>query len=850
MKIGSWRSVAFSVFAAVTAGVLCAFAPADGEAKPASAEAVGRYAAVIPDPDEFLARSITRVALLDLRSRAEPVARDFRIASHLLGMAQAIAPEDESVVRRRLEAAWSSGDQALFMELTRRLVQLDPRDTVAQLRLISDRIKRLQTAEERVAAYERLLGERGAALDVSIRSRVALDLALLLRERGDEQGFVARLLEAVRLDPTNKDAAALIWAYFSPGLTSPVDAFELQTHLLYADPIDPNVHRALALMLAQAGAFEQAKRFYRTASRLFAAAGLGNDETVVIESIVLDMQTSGPAKVVETLNLQLAIMRDQAAREVRSAQESGLPTDRMTRPEDVRLGMAFDRVRLAAARAAGDEETVREAAFDLRRGLEDTASRSLDPQTLPAGTDVNRVRMQLMRLALQSWTLMAWAGAIDEYLVQQAEAVERALGVSDPEANVLIALVALHKGEIDRAFELLEAMPNQNDVAVMSGLAAAQEAIGWKEEATELYARMARGAPLSLIGAWARVQVERLGGADPFDTPLRAAMVRAAEGVPTWIDRMSLDPKSFMSVRAEAIKRDIGALERAGVRVVFQNIAPIPLALGPERAINSRVVFSPRMDAGTRTLFDGSSPEMFDLERRLRLRPGETLTIDVWPDPGYSGWVAETRATQTLRVNWRMLQGYLLSRAGTFEPGPLCLTSLTGYQTRRPVAESRLSLDDLLLLVDEAPRTRFPEMLGGVRARVFSGEAAGEALSASEVQTLAERLADRYSRSATYERMMMLAVAPNASMVPGMRAFDEAALNEEDPAALALALATRAVDAEHAAFDRAEASSDPSVREVAGLLRERLREQGPTYARCGPAGRDLAPRRLMGGPSQ
>ncbi len=143
-----------------------------------------------------------------------------------------------------------------------------------------------------------------------------------------------------------------------------------------------------------------------------------------------------------------------------------------------------------------------------------------------------------------------------------------------------------------------------------------------------------------------------------------------------------------------------------------------------------------------------------------------------------------------------------------------------------------------------------PEMLGGVRARVLNGAATGEALSPMELQTLAERLAERYGRCGLFERRMMLAVLPNASMEPGMRAFDEAALAEEDPGTLALALATRAVDADHPAFARAEASSDPSARELASSLRERLRSEGATYARCGPGGRDLAPRRILGGTSR
>ncbi|MCW5775515.1 MAG: hypothetical protein KIS87_03590 [Phycisphaeraceae bacterium] len=850
MKIDSWRSAILSVFAALGLSLLPAFAHAGGVAHAGDAERIEKYAPVIPDPDEFLARSITRIALMDLRARLEPVSGDFRIASHLLGFAQEIAPDDESIVRRRLEAAWASGDQTLFMELTRRLVQLDPRDTVAQLRLISDRIKRLQTAEERIAAYERLLGERGATLDASIRSRLALDLALLLRERGREEDFVARVLEALKLDPTNKDAAALVWAYFGPGLSNPPDRFELLTNLLYADPLDPNVHRSMARLLAQSGAMAEAKRFHTIATRLLLMAGMGADESLVNESLVLDWQTSGPAKIVETLNLRLAMMRDLAAREVRDALEAGVPPETLTHPMENRLDLAFDRVRIVAAHAAGDQETITAAADDLRRSIAAMATKALDPQTLPRDADVNSIRTELTRFAIRNWIMVAWAGVADDHITQQTEAADRTLSDTEPDVRTLVAMVALAKGDAERALALFEAMPNQNDVAVMSGRARAMEALGRHDEATALYGRIATAAPLTIMGAWARVQLQRVGMPDPFDPVVRAAMVRAANAVPTWIDRMTIDPKSFMSARAEVVNREVGALERTVLRVVVQNIAPIPLAVGSERAINSRFVFSPRLDIGVQTFHQDASPEIYDLERRLRLMPGESMTFEIWPDPGYSGWLVESRATQVVRSNWRMVQGFVIGRGGTLDPGPLCLSASTGYQTRRPSAEAKSALDSLLLFVEEAPRTRFPEMVGAVRARVLGGPGTPDALTPAEIRSLAERLAERYLKSAPRERMMMLAVVPNTSMEPGMRAFDEAALNEEDPRALALVLATRAVDPNHPAFDRAEASGDALVRELASLLRERIRERGATYARAGPGGRDLAPRRLADGTRQ
>src|SRR5262249_36532640 len=130
------------------------------------------------------------------------------------------------------------------------------------LRLISGKIGRLQTAEQRLTLYTRLLGPDGEALSPAIRSRLALDDALLLREQGDIDGFVDRLALAIRLDPTHKEAAALAAQYYSDQVSDPVGKFQLLIDLLYADPLDPNVHESIARLLAQEGAWAQAKRFH------------------------------------------------------------------------------------------------------------------------------------------------------------------------------------------------------------------------------------------------------------------------------------------------------------------------------------------------------------------------------------------------------------------------------------------------------------------------------------------------------------------------------------------------------------------------------------------------------------
>ena len=133
-----------------------------------------------PAPDERaprIADAIEQIALLDLRMQQNPLPLDYQLTYHLLSVAAALEPDDLSLRHTIAAAAWATTDDRLLREATERIVRLDPKDTVAQLRLISDRINDHQTGEERLAAYERYLGPRGESIDPSVRSRLAVDAA-------------------------------------------------------------------------------------------------------------------------------------------------------------------------------------------------------------------------------------------------------------------------------------------------------------------------------------------------------------------------------------------------------------------------------------------------------------------------------------------------------------------------------------------------------------------------------------------------------------------------------------------------------------------------------------------------
>src|SRR5690606_24171174 len=147
--------------------------------------------------------SLARTALLDLRMQEEPDSEDYQIAALLFGEARRWSPDDEILLRKQIEASWSAGEEGAALDLTRDLLKLDLRDgklddEVSMLRVLSADISRIQTVEERLDQYHALL--RRTALPATIRSRLALDAALLLREQGDVEGFASMLARSTALD--------------------------------------------------------------------------------------------------------------------------------------------------------------------------------------------------------------------------------------------------------------------------------------------------------------------------------------------------------------------------------------------------------------------------------------------------------------------------------------------------------------------------------------------------------------------------------------------------------------------------------------------------------------------------
>lgn len=822
----------------------------------------GANRAAGPTPEELLARSIARIAMGDLRSTPGPRAEDYSVAATLLTMAHELVPKDGDMLRRAIEAAHGANDEARVLELTRALLSLDSEagDTVAQLRLITATISRnCQNAEARLAVYENYLSGAGKdRIDESIRSHLALDAALLLKELGDTKGFVAKLTQAIQLDRTHKEAALLGATYFAEKFPNDrAKSLEWLVMVLLADPMDPNVQFAMARELASAGALKAARRFHTNAMNISDAAG-GADQDLVVERLVLLWYTEGPGAVVASINHDLLVEQDNAAREIRRRTEAQLPLTGAPKPEDIRLTMPIAALAVLAAKTANDEAAATSALVGMVKTVGDSILKLND-----AVKQGNLVEAEAMRrsndLIFQLESVRLWAGLQIDEVKKELEPMLAAQAQFPETAAVMSGWLKLRTGDPAGAVAALEPVADQIALARI-GLGLAKEALGDKQGAIAEFQRLLRDHPLEAAGAYSRGRLQALGVSD--DLPTRTAMERIADGVPSWIDHAVLQPRNYVQLRAEVLDHDLEAIDADRIRITVQNLSDVPMAFGSDRTISSRMILAPRLEDGSLNgLLD--RPEVIDIARRLRLKPRERVTVTVWPDPGQSGWLMEAMSDRSFRARWRVIQGFRIDPAGGFQPGPMGLATETDAIVRRPLPESSLTAADLAARlagdpVDSLPRLAMtlrafllhPAFEPAAPAKPAAGPGAAPAAApqppakpaepgpaarvpdANELKPAVDALVARYRTLPQVQRAILVAMLPHARLAPAMAPFDQAVRNDADPLVQALVLVTRVTEPDDAVLTAAAQSPDERIRSLAHDLLPRLTRKDKSYAQA------------------
>ena len=676
---------------------------------------------------DFTVRQIARMCIADLRLIDEPTAEDYRIAGLGLSLAADLAPTDADLLRKRIESAWNADQPDQARELTKQLIVLDPSDTVALLRFITAMIAQKQTATGRLELYERFTGPKASALDPAMRSRLALDAALLYRETGDEQSFRRLLKLATTSDSTNKEAAMLALTTFQQDRpTDVVGQFELLSNLLMADPLDAMVQLTMASELASHGSYAQAKRFHRKAVTLITSAGAPAPEGSDVEALILDWQVKGPNSILDILNGNLEAQREKMRKYKASNAGIGEGLD-VGSPDDLRLGPENEKVRLAASIATENAPSVTGSLLDMNRSVEFMFKVANDDKKRP----VALTREDALRLAsgamldLQFWRVLA--GLELDKVEPDLAKFEGDVGKTQAGPDLVRACLKVRQGETDAGLALLDSIAAQSPKGGMIwstaqfGRGLAFEAQGRRDDAIAAYRDAQRSVPMAPIGALSRARADKIVGKVESPSPLREELTRLAESVPEWTDKMISDPKSFITLLADMPSK-ISVLEEAPLRVTIRNVAAIPLALGSDRSINTRIMLAPVLTLRSGTLQSLAAPEVIQLDRRLRLEKQESLQISIHADWGFTGFLTELLCDQQSQIKWRLLQGFTSKDSGGFGPGPHSLATDSSSTIRTAIDEARLPPGELTKIIASAQGSTLIRAFAAARRSIWTEE--------------------------------------------------------------------------------------------------------------------------------
>ncbi len=812
--------------------------------------------------DPAVASHLARMTVLDLGLRASPAPTDYLLAANLLSIASDLDPTNAELARSVVESAWSAGEHEMMIRATRRVIEIDPRDTVAQLRLVSAVINKQQTVEGRLELYNRFLGEAGESFDPSVRSRLALDAALLEREQGNTQGFVERLRLATKLDVSHKAAAALAAQFYGQRLQDTVMLLDYQFKLLFADPLDPNVHMTIARILASEGAYAPAKRFLTNAINLYKLETGRAPTSIDQVRYALDWQLDGPQSLLDELNPILNDRRAEAQALIDSYIKAQLPTDDLLAPEDIRYDIGLDKLRLLASYSLKDQQATAEVLADIQRTV-NTEIRTIAEMMDQRGVNQNALRMRVVSIFTDLQVLRAIVDLQSDEIRTDIEQIVEHVPALAPYFASIEPMALYADAQYTRALELASELPGAPALDLMIGLS--HEKLGNVDEAIATYAKLTRSYALDAYGAFARSRLIELGAGDKALTGAGKQMIQIAGTIPNWIDQMNTRPSTFIALDMIAPSQRIDPLDDPVVTIRLKNLAPIPLAVGPSQPLDSRFLLVPRIDQRSVGFVGTPTPKVLELNHRLRLRPREEMVVEVPADSPRTQWLLKMQPTTSIRQRWRLLQGFRPRRSDSVlaqmrvDPdaaiygivnSPLGLTDESRTIQRVVLEEANLEIDRLIeVLQSQDEDTRRRGVIASASRLLFP--LPGRELSPQEQADLVTALMDVYTRAKADERARMILVLPHRHQVPGMMPFDDHVVglilsdalidSRVDPVIFAGALLTRTDAPDSPIFEVLEQVSDPRLMTIAGIIRARLESMRPTIGTVGPGIESMFP---------
>lgn len=509
------------------------------------------------------------------------------------------------------------------------LARLDPADDVIRLSRIADAIDAHPTAEARVRAYEQVLDpQHRASIGGPVAARLAYQLASLESRIGNTELFSRWLSESVKADPAYPLAAQAAAGFFRMRVNDPASDIELLSVAAEANPRDLGTWTALLSVMLDGGAFAGAERVARLAIAVAEADMKGDAVYALTGDLSMALWGGGRREdAVHEIELRLSKLTDQYRAAV-AAMDPTIPLARLNKeypPVPASLSIAI--LSLQRGRVSADAY-----AALLTRALQGTDAEILRAKNNKLGEE------RIAELQVEKATLILLFGT-DMTEVPGLLDAAAAAGVLGEQGRARYdAMLAGRSGRADEALRALEPM-RANDTLARFGYAMALLDAKRPQEAAVEFRTIAAGQVGKSIGLLALDRLaETLGQKSVLTSqvsPDHAARAQQLERVlseqlPKTVDDIVEHPLRALAFRAEPVATTVGPYEPVSFRISLRNASRLPMAIGPDCPIGSRIIM--RADAPRAGTVEsvGIPPQPLSIDRRLRLAPGEemTLTID------------------------------------------------------------------------------------------------------------------------------------------------------------------------------------------------------------------------------
>lgn len=748
-----------------------------------------------------------------------------RAATLLAEQSVDIAPDHLPAWRFMLSVADLSEDPELQVRAVERLAQLDPDDEVIRLRRLNHEIDKLDTAEERVAMYRKLLDPKvRAEIGDAVASRLALDLAMLRQAQGDTDGFSKWLAEASAIDPSNRKAAALAAGFFRANVDDPVAETELLISLAMADPTDAMSLLTLGQLMLERGAYTGADRMYRQALKVAVRTGQPQVTDELIADGAIAQWASGDAGGALRTILEHQRYMDMVAR-ARTRQDNPEITPLELAKINATLSPTLCSVRAMIQDTMGGE---------LASSAYQAAVESYDKAIAEAASAEKADPATQARLLLEQAAIMLWLGGDVEEASSRVAQANTLQPLTQQATDRFDGWKAFRAGDTELAKQKLAPLADKDPVAAV-GLALSLIKEGEKKESARQLVNVVRTRPGTLLGVWAYTTLVDMLGQRFNVNKTSAELDRLVAAIPSVFDRYVEDPSLLVSMRLIPSKVTYTPYEPVNLEVEITNHSTVPIAIDRDGPLRPHMALVTSAQVARVVLPPELPPFILDIDRKLRLMPRERMRVKIDMRQTQLATVLDSNVLRGATVIVRGLINFMVTPNGSLQPGVLGTELQTDRIRIDGVRVSRAWIEDSIAAVMAPDSVDDLTRIALLGPMVSAG--VGELANAQDRQLMADATTaffDAFPKLDAYSQAWLLCVLPKTPSMDPIRAM---ARKSNDPAVQLSYMLHQSSADNDPVFDAVKRGDNPGLAELAEILLDVVRNanQGGFERTTGPA---------------